>query len=75
MIIQIRTRNDNGKFVDVSPGGFAEAALNRIIGFAGWIWMRDWLCRVCLQQAEMRIDNPGAADEWIARYKAIRGIL
>lgn len=73
MIIQIRMRDNNGKFTDVLPGDFAAAAIEKIFDYDEWEWARNWLCRVCLRRAERHADDK-KADMWIARYQAIRSI-
>ncbi len=73
MIIQIRTRGDNGKFKDANPYDFAQSALDRIED-GGWDWLRTQLGKFCLDKARSAAESPVRADAWIARYQAIRGI-
>ncbi len=75
MIIRIQTRDDRGKFLNATPGEFAAAAIGEVLNIGGdWRWFRDWLCRVCLRRAETCSTDRIKADQWIARYQAIRGI-
>jgi hypothetical protein len=73
MMVQIRTRDENGKFRDASPYTFAQAALLRI-GENGWLWLREQLQSYCLAQAEKRSSQFAQADLWYRRYVALREI-
>lgn len=76
MIVQIRVRDGNGKYVDPSAYDFAIEAFRHIVRISdGWSWLRSTLCRFCILQAENYASNHVQADLWYARYKALRDIL
>lgn len=78
VIVQIRTRDDKGKYKDACAYDFAQAAIGQICnatgGFDGWVWLRGQLERYCLNRASEAHGNPTVADKWIQRYQALRGI-
>ena len=39
-----------------------------------WTWLRNCLASWCLERAKETAGNDAQADEWIERYRAIRGI-
>lgn len=83
MIVKIQVRDANGHFVyrDSNVGEFAEVGLRTILedgrdgrGGDGWWWLRQWLCKLCIQQIDKHHGNPTEADKWYRRYQLIRGI-
>jgi hypothetical protein len=77
VIVQVKTRDNNGRYVNAIPSEFAIAAFNAIYRTDytdGWRWLRDWLARWCLIRAQDCSIYNESADRWIRRYQAIRGI-
>ena len=77
MIIQIKTRDDQGRWYAAPLGEFTRTALEEALCRAngdGWDFLRHWIGIVCLRRAEDNSGNPVEADKWIGRYQAIRGI-
>ena len=85
MIVKIQVRDNTGTFRyrDSNVGEFAEVTLRQVLDDGklgaidrtdGWWWLRQWLCRVLLDKAKEHAHESIAADKWIRRYQAIRGI-
>lgn len=78
MIFDVKIRGNDGKYASPIPSDIAYAAFSHVYDFAsggrGWDWIRDRFASWCLQKAQMHSMNAAAADLWIARYQAIRGI-
>jgi hypothetical protein len=74
MIVEIRVRDDRGKWVAPNATNFACAALDQMFGLGTWSWIISMLSWWCLKQAGVFASNPQEADAWIARYQALRSI-
>ena len=73
MIVQIRTRSDNGAFKDATPYDFAQAAIDRIED-NGWEWLRSMIGKFCISKSLAAAESSQRADLWYRRYQAIREI-
>lgn len=73
MIAHIRFKDWSGKWATGTPADKAYACFSRVEDFSGWQWLRDKLAAWCLKRAFDCSGSP-KADEWIARFQAIRNI-
>lgn len=77
MIVQIKVRDDSGKYREALNGEFAEASLRQSLKLGdgdGWRWFRFWLLRMCIDRITENCQQPEVADKWYRRYVALRGI-